>query len=177
MKPQADIYQRQQRPQSELHSDSKTVRYELEMLIGVADGFSDPHVQADVVVRNAFVESFAVHCRALILFLFGHLDEITANANTVGFARARSTDVLAFDFHRKWDQSYQPPTAIMVDAKVQADKHVAHITIDRRELNQTGSPKESVWDLRKITTELCHVFSNWVCPEILAVLSFCGVAS
>ena len=94
-----DHKKRASRCQAELESDSKTVRYELDMLVGLAQGFSSPGVQADRIASNAYVESFAVHCRALIFFLFGHLDGITANGNTERFAAPRDSDIFAFDFH------------------------------------------------------------------------------
>jgi hypothetical protein len=155
MKPRIDPKKRPVRSQIELQSDSKTLRYELDMLVGLAERFSSLSDKADRVARNAYIESFAVHCRALIFFLFGHLNEITANGKTERFARERSTDVLALDFYGGWNQDWPPPTELMVRAKRQADKHVAHITIDRREVNQPGSGTESVWELSQAASAIC----------------------
>jgi hypothetical protein len=159
MKLQDKLHERALRSPADLESDSKTLRYELGMLVGLAQGYSTPAIQADRIATNAYVESFAVHCRALIFFLFGHLKEITANGSTENFSCLRKTDVLAFDFHREWQRDCPQPTEAMVKAKWQADKHVAHITTDRREVNQPGSDKESVWNLIESVTAICNTLT------------------
>ncbi len=159
MKLRIDLTKRLSRLQSDLQSDSKTLRYELDQLVGVAQGFSNPSVHADRIASNAYIESFAVHCRALIYFLFGHLEEITANGKSERFAALRDSDIVAFDFHRGGDRDHTQPTEVMLQAKRQADKHVAHITTDRREANQPGSTKESVWNLSQATSAICSVLS------------------
>lgn len=148
------------RSQTELQSDSKTVRYELKMLIRLAQGFSA--IQANPIARSAYIESFAVHCRALIFFLYGHLDEITACGKTEKFARVRDNDVFAIDYHHGWDKDCPPPTGMIVQSKWQADKHVAHIITDRREVNQSGSTKESVWNLSDAVSAICTPFADFL---------------
>jgi hypothetical protein len=147
---------KRQRQPCELHSDSKTVRYELENLVGLAinyssDGKDNPYR------NNAYVEAFALHCRALIYFLYGHLDEIEANGEKAKFSGLRDNDVLAWDFHRQWDQECPSAKAILVESKWRADKHVAHITTERREVNQSGGQVESVWMLSDATSAICDV--------------------
>jgi hypothetical protein len=158
-KARKNLNDRPRRPQSDLRSDSKTLRYELDMLIRLAHGFYAPTVQASWISRNAFIESFAVHCRALIFFLFGHLEEVTINGETHRFGGLRDNDVIALDFHRGWEQDCPEFTEVMARAKRQTDKHIAHITTERRELNQPGSPKESNWDLRDAATAVCSTLA------------------
>lgn len=150
------------RSRPELQSDSKTVQYELKMLICLAQGFSAPPIQADPIARNAYIESFAVHCRALICFLYGHLDEITAGGNTEKFARVYNNDVFAIDYHHRWADDCPQPTGLIVQSKRRADKHVAHITTDRREVNQPGSTEESVWDLSGVASAICTPFEAFL---------------
>jgi hypothetical protein len=156
MEMRRELSGRQSRSQTELQCDAKTVRYELNMLLSIADAYAGTPETA-TVQRNALVESFAIHCRAMLFFLFGHLDEIVANGVREGFAKPREGDVLAFDFNRAWDSTCPPPTEVLVLAKRQADKHVAHITTGRRAMNQPGSNVESVWRLGEVAREIASV--------------------
>jgi hypothetical protein len=144
MKVQPALKKCTQRLPAEFESDLKTVQYEPEMLLAIGK-YATLDSSLPRELKNACVESFALHCRALILLLYGHLDKIEANGEVEKFAPRRDTDVLAVDFNREWESKYRPPTKVLVDSKRQADKHVAHITIDRRGVNQPGSEKESVW--------------------------------
>lgn len=158
----SDISSRPNRSQAELWSDSKTVRYELDMLLSNADAYAQIAETSAVVLKNALVESFAVHCRAMIFFLFGHLDGIAANGVSEGFAKPRSTDVLAVDFCYGWSSTCPAPSEVLVRAKRQADKHVAHITTDRREVNQPGSGIESVWRIGEVAAEIAKVMDSFL---------------
>jgi hypothetical protein len=151
---QKNLEDRPSRSQANLQGDSRTLHYELGMLIQLARGFDTPDIQKNRIVKNAFIESFAIHCRALIFFLFGHWKERTVNGEILRFIYLNSNDVIAFDFHPGWVQDCPEHTKVMAEAKHQTDKHVAHITEERRELNQPGSPKESSWDLHAATTAI-----------------------
>ncbi len=65
--------QRTTRTQPQLHDDSRILLYESRNLFGAACNLTQNHVKSDTIANNAHVESFAVHCRALIHFFFGHL--------------------------------------------------------------------------------------------------------
>jgi hypothetical protein len=157
-----DLGNRPERSRIELQIDSRTLRYELGMLIRLAQEFYSRDVLANPIASNAFIESFAVHCRALIHFLFGHLEEATVQGEKLRFGGLRPTDVIAYDFHRTWEQDCPEPTNILVQAKHQTDKHVAHITIDRRDLNQPGSGRDSNWDLREATSAICDTVGHFL---------------
>ena len=140
---------------SQLQSDSKTLQYECEMLCYVARNLSCDMVRNDWAAKNAHVESFAVHCRNLIFFFYAH-----EASNKAG--KPRKGDVLAvhfFEEQAKWDRKAPKISGTLQDAKVQADKQIAHITDERRELNQPGGPTgpwmiaEIVTDLRKVVAE------------------------
>src|SRR5262245_43404854 len=109
------------RTQADLRLDSQTLCYEVAMLLGSALRYPAAAPE-DQVARNMAVEAFALHCRALILFLFGHLDEITANGQTARFAPERPNDVFAFDFYPGWAADCPAPTEVLVEAKWRADK-------------------------------------------------------
>jgi hypothetical protein len=157
MKSRIDPTKRPTRSQHDRQSDSKTLRNELENLVGLVQQYSPNWIDTDPVRNNAYVEAFAVHCRALIFFLYGHLEEITAKGKTERFSPLRENDVIAYDYYPSWSNDCPPPTDVLVDAKWQADKHVAHITEERREVNQPGSSKDSVWKLGRAASVICTV--------------------
>ncbi len=157
-----DPTKRPPRSQSELQSDSKTLRYELENLVGIAQQFFPQWVDTDPIRNNAYIEAFAVHCRALIFFLYGHLEGITALGKPERFSALRKNDVIAYDFYPSWEKNCPPPSDILVEAKWQADKHVAHITEERREVNQPGSSKQSIWKLGDAASALCTVVAHFL---------------
>jgi hypothetical protein len=159
LKLQSKLSKRRKRSPGDLQSDSKTIRYELVNLIGLASDYSPNWKDSDPIRNNAYVEAFAVHCRALIFFLYAHLDEITSNGLTERFSSVRDNDVLAYDFYPRWDEDCPEPTQVLVESKRLADKHVAHITTDRREVNQNGSAIESIWHLTDVTSIICNAMS------------------
>jgi len=161
MSPRKELSTRQPFKRTELHSDSKTVRYELVTLVSLEHELTRPNVQDNVTLSNAAIESFAVHYRGLLLFLYGHLDEITANGSTERFS-LRPSDVLGWDFYHGWATDCPVPSELIVRSKYRADKHVAHIVTDRREVNQAGSTTKSLWNLSAIASEICAVFSTFL---------------
>lgn len=118
--------------------DSKTVAYDFKMLCGVAGQLSmvDPE---NWVLYNSLTESFAIRCRALLCFFFVH-DPAS------GFQR-RPNDVAAGDFCPAWDAPWDH--LAFGNPKWQADKHVAHITTDRQNVNLPGG-SQSVWDIQSL---------------------------
>jgi hypothetical protein len=146
--------------QADLQADSGTVRYDLDMLVATARRYVEAEQCKDVVGMNMAVESFAIHCRALIQFLFGHLEWIERpGAMQERFPPPRPTDVFAQDYHPGWRDHCPAPTQKLGDSKWRADKHVAHITTDRRGVNQVGTGIESVWNMHAAVNELCAVMA------------------
>ncbi|MCC7408749.1 MAG: hypothetical protein IT442_11805 [Phycisphaeraceae bacterium] len=110
-------------------------------------------------LRNVAVESFAIHCRALIVFFYAHKGKIKAGKTCEKFARLRGNDVVAIDYVVSWEERCPEPTEIIIKAKSQADKHVAHILTNRRGLNQPGSKDVSAWDVTESAGKICDVMA------------------
>ncbi len=157
-----DIRMRLRPSQGDLRSDSKTLRYEVETLFGSVVEHSHHDLDEHVVVRNACIESFAIHCRGLIYFFYGHLDEIEGCQRIERLSRLRNNDVIACDFEKSWPQHCPAPTLVLVEAKWQADKHIAHITTERREVNQPGSAVRSTWDLLQVASAICNCLESFL---------------
>jgi len=169
--------------ESDLQEDSRTVAYECTMLVAAA---RLANVAApESAERNAFIESFAVHCRNLIYFLYGHLDEIAVGGQSAGLSPPRSNDILATDFNQRWITGYRVPSAALIDGKKNADKQIAHITEERRGLNQPGTGITSGWDMCPICESIRDAFRDFLAsaplqsfhPHALdAIRSFCGTS-
>jgi hypothetical protein len=145
---------------AELRADSGTIRYELDMLILAAQQNGLADARGDVAGKNMAVESFAAHCRALILFLFGHVEGLeAAGQKPEKFNGVRDSDIFAWDYYPGWQYDCPEPSDELYHAKKRADKHVMHITTDRRGVNQTGTGVESVWQLHATVNELAGAFA------------------
>ena len=163
MNVRATINRRIVRPNVDLQADSKTIAYELRMLLAAASEFAAAENRLSNQCKNALIESFAIHCRALIFFLYGHLDEIECNRVSERLGPLKDTDILATDYASAWGTSFVPPTEELIRSKRRADKHVAHITTDRREVNQPGSTvPPSVWQLDAATRAIAGAFSQFL---------------
>lgn len=140
----------------ELQSDAKTLRYEFDMLIATASNLNSGR-GTDTATRNALVESFAAHCRNLIFFFFAHDDAHNAGA-------PRSGDILAVDFFKQdsgWIDVCPSIAKTLSDAKRSMDKEVAHITVDRRGLNQQDGPT-SDWPVGVLVLEIAGIMMTFL---------------
>jgi hypothetical protein len=133
---------RDKRTDPELQQDSKTVLYEFQTLYQIATNL---HRESS----NALIESFGIHCRALTHFLFGHDKPLSP------------TDVLARDYFHDvqngWEHSCPK---ILEDAKTRANKQIAHITTERRGLDQ--SPDQKVWEIREVLHSLSEAMEQFL---------------
>lgn len=75
------------------------------------------------------------------------------------FPPPRPTDVFAHDYHAGWWHDCPAPSQKLGESKWRADKHVAHVTTDRRGVNQAGTGIESVWDMQAAVNELGAVMA------------------
>jgi len=110
------------------------------------------------------LESFAIHCRALILFLFGHLEGLEAKGKEPQrFASGKNTvnDIFAWDYDPDWPNHCPEPSEEMYYSKLRADKHVAHITTHRRGVNQPGGG-ESIWQISAAVNDICRNMLLWL---------------
>lgn len=147
---------RDKRTDLELQQHSKTVLYEFRMLYQTAANLKREDVKNDQTSYNAHIESFGIHCRALIQFFFGR-DE------TPGFT-PRPTDVVALDYfyddQTRWERSCPKIEQYLKDAKTQADKQIAHITEDRGELDPSPDKKE--WKIREVLNSLSRAMEQFL---------------
>lgn len=161
---------RPSRSADELKADFHTVLYEVKMLLSVADVYGrlgNPQSLSildisrespeKTTIGNALVESFAIHYRALIFFLFGHLGSISSgdrNPVTETFAQRRCNDVIALDYNERWCPECPDLCNAIVDSKRKADKEIAHITTERRNLNQSDSDVTPEWQIGSVAAEI-----------------------
>jgi len=114
------------------------VRYEVQMLLNVTSAILQ-QLQVPQGLQHAPVESYAIHLRNLITFLYP--------------SSSRDTDVCAKDFFIKeetWDKIRPRLSETLIKAKIRADKEVGHLTTSR----QNGTPKGKEWDVKNLTEEL-----------------------
>lgn len=143
--------------QSELRSDSRTLEYEFKMLCAVAANIGNGRPTGDWGSKNAHVESFAIHCRNLVFFFFAH-----DSANKAGWARGN--DILAVDYFKQnsdWITVCPPISTTLLNAKPQADRQVAHITEERRGLNQPSGPTAS-WSISDVVRDIATVMKAFL---------------
>lgn len=154
---------RKARTIQDLHLDSRVLDYEISMLLMSAHTVSLPGEQKTPAIHNFALESFAVHSRALLQFLIGHNEGpvVPTGMNAI-FRDAKETDILAVDFNPNWIEYCPPPSAVLRSGKVQADKQVAHMTIDRRKHGKPEHAEEFEWDIRAIVSELTLQLTNFL---------------
>jgi len=146
---------RQPRAPDELRAASEHLFYEVWMFNTLARALATG-VFGDGAVNNALLESFTVHARVLLDFLFAD--------------KPRSDDVVAEDFFltpERWPtvRGDMPPLLQAVEARV--GKEVAHLTYAR--LGVTPEKKE--WRFIEIAVTLETIISRFVenvPPEHLA---------
>lgn len=114
------------------------VRYEVQMLLNVTSAILQ-QIQVPQGLQHAPVESYAIHLRNLITFLYP--------------SSSRDTDVCAKDFFFKeetWEKIRPKLSETLTKAKIRADTEVGHLTIFR----QNGTPKSKKWEVENLTDEL-----------------------
>src|SRR5262245_13091861 len=107
-----------ERNEEELKAESKTLWYEFNQLCGVVELLNACNGRhPDKIVHNALVESFAIHCRAICFFFF---------AGRPVFGDLKRDDLGAKSYIAAWDTICPAPTTILINAKYNCDKQVAH---------------------------------------------------
>ncbi|MEX0804109.1 MAG: hypothetical protein WD688_12455 [Candidatus Binatia bacterium] len=120
--------------------------YEIEMFFAAGNLVGSGSV--DQRMQNAFVESFILHARNLIM-LFFHPRKI------------RQYDVIADDFFTNpidWKSVRPRMSPTIQSALDRADKELAHLTTQRI----SGSPAVKNWDANQVTTALIPVIEKFV---------------
>ncbi len=134
------------------------LRYELWMFLRLGQYLietPDPGNEQERVIDNALVESFVIHLRNLISFLYSE--------------KVESKDIIAADFFRDvnvWYQRRQTISQSLKKARERSHKEVVHLTTDR--IAEKTPEKE--WPVSKLIGEirrLMRLFADLASPERL----------
>ena len=125
-----------------LRLTSEDLLYEIDMLDFTAKTLLRPST-GNSRIRNAVIESFAIHARNLIYFLYADKpkrDELTASKY---FAR-----------RAEWEDTRPPITGVLKVAWGRADREIAHLTFGRQKV----APENKGWPIAAIQKDLAAAF-------------------
>lgn len=134
---------RSARRASELAAASEHLHYEFAMLVGTARGLASA-VAGDSVLNNALLESFTLHARALLAFLYAD--------------RPRADDVMAEDFVADWVSNRPTEPAALAQIQFRVGKEIAHLTYER--LSVTDEAKH--WQFVEVAETMSRVMTAFV---------------
>jgi hypothetical protein len=120
------------------------VVYEFEMFLWLArvcggeTRIGAPSASDVARLNNALIESFVVHLRNVIDFIYPE--------------SRKPTDVVAEDFFApgEWTRFRPKRSRTLTAARVRANKEIAHLTTDRFK----GNPPEKGWDFASLAAEI-----------------------
>ena len=138
---------RKQRSNAELQEASKHLHYELDMLLGTARLLATSVYSDDTVLSNALVESFTVHARVLLDFLYDQ--------------SPLSDDVVASDYFtdpQDWISKRPAKSSILTQVDSRVGKEIAHLTYVRNEV--TAEMKK--WQFIEIANDVRRVIAVFV---------------
>jgi len=136
---------RMQRTEGQLSAISKHLHYEYQML--GATGFMLALGVSDQAMRNATLESFTIHLRAVLDFLYAETP--------------RPDDVIAEDFMpagTAWSSARPPITESLKLAKQRTGKEIVHLTYARLDVTPEAKP----WSFADLTKEIDTVFRAFI---------------
>jgi hypothetical protein len=125
------------------------VWYEIYMFFGMKEMFSPPSMivapsgEKVRMVNCALIESFGIHFRNIIDFLY--TDD------------PQPTDVVAADYCAEWAKLRFPISQELEKARTRANKELAHLTTQRI----AGAPQEKNWDFAGLAEKIrpsLHLF-------------------
>jgi hypothetical protein len=137
---------RKQRTQQELQKASDHLFYEVWMLTSLARGMASG-VFNEGIINNALLESFTLHARAILDFLFSE--------------NPRPDDVIAEDYFsspEKWLKIKANKSEKLKNIHLRVGKEVAHLTYFR----QTVTPETKAWNFIVIAGEINSVFNEFL---------------
>ncbi len=138
---------RRSRNEDELRAASDHLHYEIQMLRGTMTLLATQAL-GESVLSNALIESFTIHARALIHFLYPS-------------GQVVDSDVLAEDFFdnsERWLATRPEEPTAFGRARGRVNKEIAHLTYDR----QLVTPELKGWDLSPLATRsLKSSKSSW----------------
>jgi hypothetical protein len=118
------------------------VLYEFDMFLWLAQVFGSkeklrvPPAVFDAWLSNVLIESFVVHLRNVIDFLYP--------------VKPKHTDIVAANFFDPGALKLPEISETLKTARVRANKEIAHLTTDRI----TGNPPKKVWNIKSIVNEV-----------------------
>jgi hypothetical protein len=126
----------------QLRSASYHVYYEVNMVVDTANALQSG-AGHDPTTKNALLESFGVHARALIDFLM--------------FTRSDKDDVYAALYFAKGDWTTPTLPAALDPVRGDVNKHFAHVTFTRLQFDPTATIQQrKEWDVLPIAKALCE---------------------
>jgi len=137
---------RKQRTEDELKKASEHLFYEAWMFTSLARGMASG-VFNEGVINNALLESFTIHARVLLDFLFAE--------------NPRDDDVIAEDYlpsSEDWAKVKAAKSEKLQNIHRRVGKEVAHLTYVR----QTITPEAKAWNFVEIANEINSVFNGFI---------------
>ena len=136
---------RKQRTKEELIEASGHLHYEYSMFIGLAN-IQATGVFGKSIINNALLESFTIHSRILLDFLYS--------------TNPREDDVIAEDFldDDNWDSIRPKKTKTLESIHFRVGKEVAHLTIARHKV----TPESKQWPFIEIANNVNPVFTKFI---------------
>ena len=138
--------ERKQRTQKELRDASDHLHYEFWMFTTLARGMASG-ITGKGVIHNALLESFTIHARVLLKFLY---DE-----------DPKPDDVIADDFFptsQKWKEVRPKMTEILEKVFWRVGKEVAHLTYARQDV----TPETKGWHYLQILNDIEVSFKEFL---------------
>jgi len=115
------------------------VRYELWMFLRLGQYLAEAPPskgEQDVVIHNAVIESFVIHLRNLIAFLYS--------------VRVQTKDVIAADYFRDPSDWYKKRPPISRELRVAPPQEVIHLTTERI----SGASPQKRWPVAALVREI-----------------------
>ena len=142
MKQTGVFWKRKKRPDSELRRASGHLYYEIEMFAGCAQVLAKGAYK-DRTVTNALLESFTIHARAILDFLYAR-------------ESARKENVIAEDFFDEpslWHSVRPRKTRLLSSIHKRVGKEIAHLTYTRQKV----TPEAKKWYYLRIHDDVFEV--------------------
>ena len=137
---------REKRSEAVLRGASDCLHYEIEMLTTLARELSTG-IAGQVVIHNALVESFVIHARVLLYFLYAECP--------------RPDDVIAKDFlpaPDEWAKIRSPKTELLQTVHRRVGKEAAHLTYARLQV----TPETKGWEFLQIEKDIGTALSRFL---------------
>jgi len=137
---------RTNRKLEELQESSNHLFYEVWMFISLANGLASG-IFGEGPIVNALLESFVIHVRAIMDFLYAE--------------RPQSDDVIAEDFFaspEEWKNMRPMLSEALSQAKRRAGKEIAHLTYARLDV----TPETKPWRFVEIATEVMAMMDTFL---------------